>query len=263
MSTTAVAREGRSTAIAVGTPMTTEKTVLLLGGTGRTGGRVLQQLLERGVAVRAIVRSAARLPEGALGDARLTVVEAEPLELSDEDWRGHLLGCDAVVSCLGHTTTVRGIFGPPHELVAPVVTRIARVVESMQPTEPVRLVVMSSVSVNRPARADARRGTGERLMISALCGLVPPARDNQAAADFLASEVGTGSRAVEWVVVRPDSLREGDVSGYKLSDELVNSIFSPGETNMANVAHFMCELATDEGAWTRWRGQMPVVVNAG
>ena len=34
-------------------------TVLLLGGTGRTGGRALQQLLARGVSVRAIVRSAA------------------------------------------------------------------------------------------------------------------------------------------------------------------------------------------------------------
>ena len=36
-------------------------TVLLLGGTGRTGGRVLQQLLGRGVRVRAVVRSAERL----------------------------------------------------------------------------------------------------------------------------------------------------------------------------------------------------------
>ena len=33
-------------------------------GTGRTGGRVLQQLLARGVRVRAVVRSAERLPAG-------------------------------------------------------------------------------------------------------------------------------------------------------------------------------------------------------
>ncbi len=32
---------------------------------------------------------------------------------------------------------------------------------------------------------------------------------------------------------------------------------------MANVAHFMCELATDEAAWQRWKGCMPVIVNAG
>ncbi len=41
-----------------------EPTVLLLGGTGRTGGRVLGQLLDRGVPVRAVVRSAERLPAG-------------------------------------------------------------------------------------------------------------------------------------------------------------------------------------------------------
>jgi putative NADH-flavin reductase len=38
-------------------------TVLLLGGTGRTGRLVLTQLLERGVNVRAIVRSAHRLAD--------------------------------------------------------------------------------------------------------------------------------------------------------------------------------------------------------
>jgi len=36
--------------------------VLLLGATGRTGGRVLTVLLERAIPLRAIVRSAKRLP---------------------------------------------------------------------------------------------------------------------------------------------------------------------------------------------------------
>ena len=44
--------------------MPTQQTVLLIGGTGRTGGRVLQQLLGRGVRVRAVVRSTERLPAG-------------------------------------------------------------------------------------------------------------------------------------------------------------------------------------------------------
>jgi uncharacterized protein YbjT (DUF2867 family) len=33
------------------------QTVLLVGGTGRTGQRALRQLLDRGIRVRAIVRS--------------------------------------------------------------------------------------------------------------------------------------------------------------------------------------------------------------
>jgi uncharacterized protein YbjT (DUF2867 family) len=35
--------------------MPTQQTVLLVGGTGRTGRRVLQQLLDRGISVRAVV----------------------------------------------------------------------------------------------------------------------------------------------------------------------------------------------------------------
>ena len=77
--------------------------VLLLGGTGRTGGRVLQQLLGRGVRVRAVVRSAERLPAGVADDPRLTVVEADLLSLSDEELAEQVDGCDAVISCLGHT----------------------------------------------------------------------------------------------------------------------------------------------------------------
>jgi hypothetical protein len=91
---------------------------------------------------------------------------------------------------------------------------------------------------------------------------VPPARDNQRAADFLANEIGPRNRFIEWVIVRPDTLREGDLSQYQLSDEPVSSIFRPGETTMANVARFMCDLATDETQWQRWRGGMPVVVNS-
>jgi uncharacterized protein YbjT (DUF2867 family) len=42
--------------------MPTQQTVLLVGGTGRTGRRTLKQLLDRGVRVRAIVRSREKLP---------------------------------------------------------------------------------------------------------------------------------------------------------------------------------------------------------
>ena len=86
-------------------------------------------------------------------------------------------------------------------------------------------------------------------------GLVPPARDNQRAAEFFARQIGADNATVEWVAVRPDTLLDGDVTEYRLHDELVSSIFKPDETNMANVAHFMCELTTDEATWQRWKGE--------
>jgi hypothetical protein len=116
--------------------------------------------------------------------------------------------------------------------------------------------------VERPGRQDTRRGAFERAVVWLLRGLIPPARDNQRAADFLLGEVGVSDRYVQWVVVRPDALREGDVTAYALHDGLVDSIFRPGSTNMANVADFMCELSSDDDAWTAWQGRLPVIVNA-
>ena len=154
--------------------MSDEHTVLLLGGTGRTGRRVLGQLLGRGVSVRAIVRSASRLPEGAAGNPRLTVIVADLLSLSDDELRHHVAGCDAVVSCLGHTISLKGIFGSPRNLVERAVVRVCGAVKALRPAEPIRLILMSSVSVNRPGRFDARRGRLERAVVWVLRGLLPP-----------------------------------------------------------------------------------------
>jgi hypothetical protein len=242
--------------------MPAPQTVLLVGGTGRTGRRVLEQLLGRGVSVRAIVRSAGKLPAGAAEHSNLTVVEADLLSLGDAELRRHVLGCDAVISCLGHVISFRGVFGPPRDLVTQAATRLCHAIDALQPARPVKFILMSSVSVNHPAGSDTRRGTFERVFAGILRGLVPPARDNQRAADFLHGKVGTTSPFTQWAVVRPDTLLEGDVSAYALHEGLVNSLFAPGSTNMANVAHFMCELVTAPKAWDDWKGKLPVIVNA-
>jgi len=240
--------------------------VLLLGATGRTGGRVLTQLLERGVAVRVVVRSADRLPAGAAADPRVTVVEAPIASLGREELRRHVAEVDAVVCCLGHAMNLRGIFGPPRDLVEGAVRAVSGVAASRRGGSPrsgapLRLILMSSVSVNRPARADARLGPGERVFLWALRALLPPARDNQRAADVLALELGADDPSLEWAVVRPDTLVTGDPSAYRTHEGIVAGLFRPKTTRMANVAHFMADLATDADAWSRWRGRMPVVVD--
>ena len=236
--------------------------VLLLGGTGRTGGRVLQQLLGRGVGVRAVVRSAGRLPAGVADDPRLTVAVADLLSMSDEEVREQVDGCDAVISCLGHAITAQGILGPPRDLVTRSVERVCIAARELASAQPVKLILMSSVSVNRPGGLDTRRGRLEQAVLWTLRGLVPPARDNQRAADFLHDVIEPADPYAQWVAVRPDTLKEGDVTEYALHEGLVDSLFRPGETNMANVAHFMCDLATDSEVWAAWRGRLPVIVNA-
>lgn len=236
--------------------------VLLLGGTGRTGGRVLEQLLSRGVNVRAVVRSAGRLPAGTAANAGLRVLEADVLSMSQKELLDQVRGCDAVVSCLGHTPDLKGIFGPPHDLVTRATERVCRAVAELQPPTPVKFVLMSSVSVNHPNRLDTRRGVTERAVVGVLRWLVPPARDNQDAADFLCGEIGQADPFVRWVAVRPDTLLDGDVSEYALHEGLVSSLVRPDSTNMANVAHFMCDLVGDASLFDRWAGKTPVIVNA-
>jgi nucleoside-diphosphate-sugar epimerase len=243
--------------------MSTQQTVLLVGGTGRTGRRVMEQLLGRGIGVRAVVRSAGKLPAGAVNDPNLTVIEADLLSLGDDDLLRQVRGCDAVISCLGHVPDFKGIFGPPRDLVTRATARLCRAIETLRPAEPVRFILMSSVSVNRPGGLDTRRGMLDKAVMWILRGLVPPAGDNQRAADFLFREIGMADRYVQWVAVRPDTLREGGVTEYSLHDGLVSGLFTPDSANMANVAHFMCELATSSKAWDDWKGKAPVIINVG
>ncbi len=239
-----------------------QQTVLLVGGTGRTGRRVLQQLLDRGVGVRAIVRSAARLTPEVAGNPNLTVIEASLLSLADQELQQHLRGCEAVISCLGHVISLKGIFGLPRDLVTQATMRLCRGIEALRPAVPLKLVLMSSVSVHRSRSLDQRRGAFDRSILWLLRGLVPPARDNQRAANFLLGEIGPSNPFVEWVVVRPDSLLPGEVTPYALHEGLVSSLSSPGRSNMANVAHFMCDLVTNAKTWAEWKGKVPVIVNA-
>lgn len=241
--------------------MSQTPTVLLVGGTGRTGRRVLAQLLERETAVRAIVRSARRLPPELATHPRLTVIEADLLSLPDAALLAQVRGCDVVISCLGHVLSLRGVFGPPHDLVARATRRLCQAASEAHPKVPIKFILMSSVSVNHPGLAEPRRGATEKGLLCVLRWLVPPARDNQRAAGFLYDAVAADDPSVRWVVVRPDTLLEGDVSGYSLHEAVVSGLFKPAKTNMANIADFMGNLATDPPTWTRWEGRMPVIVN--
>lgn len=237
-------------------------TVLVVGASGRTGRRVVAQLLSRGISVRAIVRSADRLPGKLAKEPGLSVVVGDLLSLSDADLTANVRDCIAVISCLGHTINLKGIYGPPRDLVTRAVTRLSAAVEMSTPSAPVRLILMSSVSVTHPGGLDTQRGLLEKLLLWVLSGLVPPSRDNQRAADYLYRSLSSTDSHIEWVAVRPDTLVEGDVSSYALHVSTVSSLFRPDSTNMANVAHFMCELATDREVWETWSGKMPVIVNA-
>lgn len=69
----------------------------ILGATGQTGKPLVQQALDGGHQVVAIVRSPSKLED--MKHDNLTVVEGNIF--SDEDLANHLVGIDAVLSTLG------------------------------------------------------------------------------------------------------------------------------------------------------------------
>ena len=93
--------------------------------------------------------------------------------------------------------------------------------------------------------------------------MLPPHADNEQAADYLRTRIGQDDKAVEWAVVRPDNLTdESGVSDYNVHASPIRSaIFDSGLTSRINVGHFMADLITDDGTWSQWKGQMPVIYN--
>ncbi len=237
--------------------------VLVLGATGATGRLLTEQLLERDVAVRAIVRSVARVPDQLRSYTALTLTEAEILSLSDDQLTELARGVDGVASCLGHTLSFKGIYGKPRRLVTDATRRVCDAIAGTDPQKPVRFVLMNTTG-NRNRDNKEPRSLGEHVVIGLLRLLLPPQPDNEQAAEHLRTGVGRDSQYIEWAAVRPDSLvDEAAVSPYDVVPSPLRSpIFNAGNTSRINVAHFMARLLLEDDLWSRWRFQMPVIYNA-
>jgi len=237
-------------------------TVLVLGATGATGRLLVQQLLDRGLRVKAIVRSLDSLPDSLRQHEYLSIVRASVLDLSDSEMAEHMAGCEAVASCLGHNLTFKGIFGKPRQLVTDATKRFCQAIRANGSDKPTKFVLMNTAgNSNRDLKEPI--SLAQSCVIGLLRLLVPPHRDNEKAADYLRTEVGQNDTEIQWAAVRPDSLfEEDDVSDYELHPSPTRSaIFNPARTSRINVAHFMADLITNHDAWEKWKGQMPVIYN--
>lgn len=246
------------------------KTVLVLGASGATGQLVVQQCLEKGINVTAIVRANSALPESfnhqphlqANSQTHLQVIKANISELPTEELARYLKPCDAVISCLGHNLTAKGMFGQPRKLVTDAVEKVAHTLESMSLEQEVKFILMNTTG-NSNDDIPEKPPFSQRMIISALRWVLPPHLDNEKAADFLRLQIGQQHKQIEWVVVRPDSLTDEPFgSQYELHQSpLRNVIFNAGKTSRINVANFMFNLISDEALWHQWKGKMPVIYN--
>lgn len=238
----------------------TVQTVLVVGASGATGRLLVEQLLARGIRVKALVRSLDRLPKDLRGHSSLSVIQADLLSLGADELRQLTDGCDAIASCLGHNMSWKGVFGPPYRLVTDATRRLASAFKAREREKPARFVLMNTTgNSNRDLHEPI--SLGQRLVIALIRVLIPPHADNERAADFLRVGVGQNDAALEWCVVRPDTLTNAtEATGYQLFRSPIRSaIFDPGRTSRENVARFMADLLTDHETWPEWRGQMPVI----
>ncbi len=199
--------------------------ILVVGASGATGKLLVKELLNCGHEVKAIVRSSDSLTTCLKNSHpdRLTVICASILELSDAEMAGHVDGCNAVASCLGHNMTFRGVFGKPRGLVVDAARRLCEAIKANKSSRPTKFVLMNTAG-NSNRDLDEPISFGQRCVMGLLRLLLPPHVDNEKAADLLRTEIGQNDDAIQWVVVRPDGLvNEDETTEYELHASPIRS----------------------------------------
>ncbi|HEY0744187.1 MAG TPA: NAD(P)H-binding protein [Chryseosolibacter sp.] len=237
-------------------------TTLVVGASGATGKLVVGQLLDAGENAKVIIRESSNIPAEWNSRKQLTIIKGNIAEMNTDTLSDYIQDCDAIISCLGHTISWKGIYGKPRKLVTTSVAKLCEAIRQNAPTKPVKLILMNT-SGNRNRDLNEPLSVGERIVITLLRLLLPPHPDNEKAADYLRINVGQNNAYIQWVAVRPDTLiDEAQVTEYSLHPSPIRSaIFNPGKTSRINVANLLKRLTTDEVLWQHWKGQMPVIYN--
>lgn len=231
---------------------------LILGATGGIGKHVLTRLLEREVTVTVIVRSASRLPESARENSSLFIVEMPDGHLK-MDLSEHIRGCDAVISCLGHNLTFKGMFQHPRKLCTDTSKQVCEVIRALAPKQRIKYIVCSTEGISIPSDA-FRKSRFERFLLWLLEKLLPPHLDNVLNAKYLRTT--SSNPHVAFCAVRPSDLLDATVSSpFTLHSTLQNGILNAGTTTRANVGEFMADLTTKPDVWAEWKGQFPHILD--
>ncbi|MCF8368431.1 MAG: SDR family oxidoreductase [Bacteroidales bacterium] len=238
-------------------------TILVVGASGATGIRLVEELLNRKQNVKVIVRSPEKLPDTVKNHKGITVISASVLDLSDKELADHVADCDAVASCLGHNLTFKGIYGNPRRLVTEATRRLCMAIKANKPEKSTKFVLMNTVA-NRNRDLNESIPFVQKVIIALLRLLLPPQPDNERAAEYLRTVIGQKDKAIEWTAVRPSSLIDAEnTSEIEVYPSPTRSILKDGQISRINVGYFMADLITNDELWQQWKGQMPVVYNKG
>jgi len=222
----------------------------------------VDQLLKSEQKVKILVRATRNLPDHWNNNRQLTILNRNITQISVEEMSEIIADCQSVTSCLGHNLTWKGIYGKPRKLVLNAVALLCEAIIKTHPEKPVKFVLMNTAGYSNRDSGE-QISSGQQIVVGLLRLLIPPYPDQEKAADYLRVKVGQKNPYIEWVVIRPDNLKnEESVTNYSLHKSPTRStVFNPGNTSRMNVAHFMARLVSDNNLWSTWRGQMPVIYN--
>jgi len=235
--------------------------VFVLGANGTTGFNVVTQLLKQGIDVKALTRNLKKF-DAIKSSKNIEVIKAGILDIDNQELKHYLSDVDAVVSCLGHNITLKGIFGKPYRLVVDALMKTVNTIKEINKNKTVKIVLMNTTACINKSQNEKFK-TNERFVMKIMRFLLPPQRDNDLAIGYLIETVGINNNQIEWIAVRPDTLiNESEVSEYTVHASPIRSpIFDAGKTSRINVADFTVSLLKNEELWEKWKYTTPVIYN--
>jgi nucleoside-diphosphate-sugar epimerase len=233
--------------------------VLVLGASGATGKLVVQQLVNKNIKVRVVVRESAIIPGQISDDKSIEIIKGNINDFEIAKIKDLVKDCDFVICCLGHNISFKGIFGSPHKLVS---NTVAKIIEALQSVNLNTKFILMSTTAYTNGKIGEVNSLGEMIVFALLKILLPPHKDNMLAADYLVHKLSSKTK-IDWSAVRPDTLiNEENESKYEIHNHKVRSpIFNPGKTSRINVSRFIVELVTNDRLWQEWKHKTPVIYN--
>ena len=119
--------------------------VLVLGANGATGYNVVTQLLKQGIEVKALTRNVEKF-NSIKHSKHIEVIKASILEIDNQNLKQYLSDVDAVISCLGHNITLKGIFAKPYTLVADSLIRIVSIINEISSNKTIKIILMNTTA---------------------------------------------------------------------------------------------------------------------
>jgi putative NADH-flavin reductase len=179
--------------------------IAIIGATGRVGRLVLEKAATMGHDVTAVARDASRLA------SEVRSITTNLASADQSALRRAIDGADAVLSCLGSTSSAE---------VGIAATGTAAIVEAMQSVGASRLVAISAspvATLPTPDRPEPTRDPGEGFLTRTVAVPLMKRVFGRTYADLAAMETVIRSSGLDWTIMRPPRLTDGQSVNYRIA----------------------------------------------